>query len=54
MKKNSSIKNEIENKFCQSHGLELSYFCKNCKNWICSDCGVIEDKHRGHEIVTKS
>ncbi|KAA6360456.1 MAG: hypothetical protein EZS28_044017, partial [Streblomastix strix] len=39
------------NAICKDHPTHpLDYFCSTCQQPICSDCAILSDKHKGHNI----
>lgn len=42
-------KREPEDEPCKKHKLKMSYYCKNCKVPVCSDCAMLETLHKGHD-----
>ncbi|KAL9649959.1 hypothetical protein ABK040_003078 [Willaertia magna] len=38
------------NEQCTTHSLPLIYFCETCKEPICSDCAMFEEKHKYHRF----
>lgn len=36
--------------FCDEHDLSVNYYCIDCKEGACSDCILINDKHKNHSI----
>ena len=39
-----------ESEKCMIHNMDLSYYCIDCKNAICSDCAIITSLHKGHQF----
>jgi hypothetical protein len=44
------ISNNNEN-ICKEHNLSLLYYCTECKDVLCSDCYMLNNKHKNHNIV---
>ena len=42
--------NNNEN-ICKEHNLSLLYYCTECKNVLCSDCYMLNNKHKSHNII---
>lgn len=42
--------NEKLKEKCPEHRIEMQYYCEDCKDPMCSDCGMF-GKHRGHNII---
>ncbi|EFC39449.1 predicted protein [Naegleria gruberi] len=40
----------LVNEHCSSHDLPLIYYCETCKEPICSDCAMFEEKHKNHKF----
>ena len=49
-KTNFNLNNNNEN-ICKEHNLSLLYYCTECKNVLCSDCYMLNNKHKNHNIV---
>ena len=39
-----------QNEFCRKHEIQNLYYCTDCKMPLCSDCYMLEDKHKKHKI----
>jgi B-box zinc finger len=35
---------------CEDHGIDLYYYCHDCKKGLCSDCAVLDTSHRNHKV----
>ena len=46
---NSSKKVE-ESEICEKHKIKNLYYCVECETPLCSDCYMLEDKHKKHKI----
>ena len=39
-----------QNEFCRKHEIQNLYYCTDCQMPLCSDCYMLEDKHKKHKI----
>ena len=46
---NTSKKAE-ESEICNKHQIQNLYYCTDCEMPLCSDCYMLEDKHKKHKI----
>ena len=46
----SSNKKVEEMEICPMHEIQNLYYCSECKIPLCSDCYMLEDKHKKHKI----
>ena len=46
----SSTKKVEETEICNKHQIQSLYYCADCEIPLCSDCYMLEDKHKKHKI----
>ena len=46
----SANKKVEQNEFCRKHEIQNLYYCSDCEIPLCSDCYMLEDKHKKHKI----
>ena len=46
----SSNKKISDTEICPKHEIQNLYYCSDCKMPLCSDCYMLEDKHKQHKI----
>ena len=46
----SASKKAEEAEVCQKHQIQILYYCSDCGSPLCSDCYMLEDKHKKHRI----
>ena len=47
-----SLQQISTNEYCENHeGQQKQYFCTNCSCVTCSDCGLLDPTHRGHQFI---
>ena len=46
----SANKNCEQSEICLKHDIQNLYYCDECKTPLCSDCYMLEDKHKKHKI----
>lgn len=42
--------NNNQKDLCSEHHLKMRYFCEDCVEAFCPDCGAFSNKHKGHKI----
>ena len=46
----SSSKKAEESEICEKHQIQNLYYCIECETPLCSDCYMLEEKHKMHKI----
>ena len=46
----SASKKTEETEICSKHQIQNLYYCADCEMPLCSDCYMLEDKHKKHKI----
>ena len=52
LRKSTSNNENNNGEFCPLHHLPMNYFCATCQAPVCSDCAIVDNKHKNHNFCS--